>query len=298
MNGFLQNDNRYHSGNHSYKSHSIKNKVSSMTSKYPIPITNKSSLSFWCWYDIENYDRAFVEVSLDGRDFKILDIFKSNSDGWIFKNYELKEFKGMSIFIRFRYTTDSSSNGLGFFVDDILPIAYFEDIKVISNSINNRYYEFKNKPDGIYYYQIRGYNDEYGWGDYSFLKRVDIGFEYNNPPLNPEINGIELGEIKTEYQFSLISSDPEDGRLYYYVDWGDGKKEDWIGPYKSDVEIILNHTWNRKGNFTIRAKVKDDYNLESDWEYFQLSMPKKNKINKIFIIDFINNLIYKIYSFN
>jgi hypothetical protein len=86
--------------------------------------------------------------------------------------------------------------------------------------------------------------------------------------------------------------------LYYYIDWGDGKKEDWVGPYNSGVEIILNHSWSRKGNYTIRVKVKDDYSLESDWGYFLLSMPKRYKINKIFMIDVLNFLIDKISFLN
>ena len=104
----------------------------------------------------------------------------------------------------------------------------------------------------------------------------------------------QAGSANDTVVLPLVSN----GDYDFYVDWGDGTKEDWIGPYKSGLEIIINHSWNRKGNFTIRVKVKDEYNLESDWGYFHLSMPRRYKINKIFITDLLNLLINKILIYN
>ncbi|MFW6149157.1 MAG: hypothetical protein ACOC6D_04795, partial [Atribacterota bacterium] len=47
---------------------------------------------------------------------------------------------------------------------------------------------------------------------------------------------------------------------------------------ESGKVITVNHTWDEKGDYTIRAKAKDTKDLESDWGTLDVTMPK----NKVF----------------
>jgi len=85
--------------------------VSSMSTIEPIKVNRGTDLSFWCWYEIDNWDYAFVEVSRDARIYDIIDSFTGISKGWIYKTYSLKNYEDESIFIRFRYTTKGINKG-------------------------------------------------------------------------------------------------------------------------------------------------------------------------------------------
>ena len=146
-----------------------------MTTNDPLPVSFGTQLSFWCWYDIEdNWDYAMVEVSRDGRLYDVLDTFTGYSSGWQQKTYDLSIYAGESVFIRFRYTTDSNTQEEGFYVDDISPIADFGTVTTLSSSIIEHYYEISGNPEGDYYYQVKGHNVERGWGDFSTLEMIHV----------------------------------------------------------------------------------------------------------------------------
>jgi len=87
----------------------------------------------------------------------------------------------------------------------------------------------------------------------------------NYPPNKPSINGPTTGEIEQKYYFTFILQSPEFEFLYYYIDWGDGTHEGWIGPYIPGEEINVSHTWHNIGSFYVKARVKDYFNAVSDW---------------------------------
>ena len=84
-------------------------------------------------------------------------------------------------------------------------------------------------------------------------------------PYPPEITGPTEGDIGEEYEFTVVTTDPEGSDIYYYVDWGDGNYVDWSGPHPSGQEVTLSHTWLQKGNFSVKAKAKNTYSAESGW---------------------------------
>ena len=53
--------------------------------------------------------------------------------------------------------------------------------------------------------------------------------------------------------------------MYYYIEWGDGQVDEWIGPYKSGELAKVNHTWTSPDDYEIRAKAKDTNDAESEW---------------------------------
>ncbi len=286
LDGFSISDSKSDStGGRCYKSRSVNNDVSSMITTYPTPIEEGMVLSFWCWYTIEeNYDMAFIEVSRDGRAYDLLDKFTGSSNDWVYNEYSLDDYSGESVYLRFRYTTDAATSKDGFYVDDIYPVADFNDIVTISNSIMGNHYNINNKEDGIYYYLVRGYNAEHSWGDFSTLKKIQVAISDNEPPNIPSIIGPTDGKAGKEYEYSFTTIDPEGDDVCYYVKWGDGSVDDWIGPYESNEVVKLNHMWSGQGNYTIRARARDIHNVMGEWGTLEIAMPKnKQSINPLII---------------
>ena len=288
--GFEVTEDRYHSDSRSYKTKIESLSITSMTSMNAVPVSLGSTLSFWCWYDMENrYDYAFIEVSREGRLFEILDKFTGNSNGWIYKEYSLDDYTDESVIIRFRYSSDFGGNNEGFYVDDISTIIDVDEIATLSDNIKNNFYTVTNHQDGIFYYRVRGYNDEHGWGDFSTLKKVQIGNEQPNKPSRP--TGPINGKMGIEYNYSTSSTDPQGNDLYYFFYWGDGTNSGWLGPYKSGEEVKASNIWQIKANYKIRVKAKDTNGHESEWsDPLTVSMAKTKFIQSIFFNKILEKL--------
>jgi nitrous oxidase accessory protein len=84
----------------------------------------------------------------------------------------------------------------------------------------------------------------------------------NYPPVFTEnLTGstdINTGE---KINYSITAFDPNSDDLYYWFDWGDGTNTSWLSPYHSNETCIVEHAWNKIGNYEIKVKTKDDYNL-------------------------------------
>ena len=120
--------------------------------------------------------------------------------------------------------------------------------------------------------------------DYGYL------FAFNNKdpdaPSAPDINGPQEGNIKTEYIYTFKSTSPQGRKLYYYIDWGDYDWNimRWIGPYNSDEEASIGHTWSREGTYVIKTRAKDSENLWGPWGTLDVTMPRnKATFNMLFL---------------
>ncbi len=116
--------------------------------------------------------------------------------------------------------------------------------------------------------------------------------ETNDRPDKPTINGPKSGKTWEEYEYSFSSTDPDGNDLLYYIDWGDNRKEEWIGPSASGGEITSAHIWIKSINKEIKAKVKDPYGEESEWATFGISMPKYKLFNLNF--NLLNSFIERL----
>jgi hypothetical protein len=88
----------------------------------------------------------------------------------------------------------------------------------------------------------------------------------NSPPDVPQKpSGPEEGATFINYTFATKTTDPEGDDLFYLFNWGDGTISDWIGPYKSEEDAEVAHTWINKGVYNIRVKARDRSKSESNW---------------------------------
>ncbi len=106
-----------------------------------------------------------------------------------------------------------------------------------------------------------GEDNTYGWG---MVDAYEAVMNSNQPPYKPIIEGPTNGTTGVSYDFTVNSEDPEADDIYYFIDWGDGTSEQWIGPYSSGEVITVSHEWEETGEYEIIAKSKDN-NYESDW---------------------------------
>jgi hypothetical protein len=112
---------------------------SDMTLTHEFDLTGVSgpvNLTYSTWFDIEkNYDYAYVEASIDGQTWKILNTpsgtgdnpvgsalgwgYTGQTNAWKDETVDLSEFAGKKVRIRFEYVTDAALNGEGLLLDDV-----------------------------------------------------------------------------------------------------------------------------------------------------------------------------------
>jgi hypothetical protein len=105
----------------------------------------------------------------------------------------------------------------------------------------------------------------------------------NQPPNPPTINGPARVKTNVKQDYILNAIDPDGDDVSYFVDWGDGTNSSWTTPSASGVDVIVNHTWAKKGTYTVKAKAKDVNNGESDWTTLSISVPRVLSINYLFL---------------
>ncbi len=109
-------------------------------------------------------------------------------------------------------------------------------------------------------------------------------------PSSPE--GETNGKINVNYTFTAVTTDPQNDELHYLFDWGDGEQSNWIGPYASGQICVENHSFTKRGTYSIKVKARDSKNYESEWsEPLHISMPKFKGI-KNSIIEKLNTHPY------
>jgi len=271
LDGFSISTSRAHSQTHSFKCRSSNDDVSSMTSSYSLPVTDGMNLEFWCWYDIEtDYDQAFVEISKEGRFYKVLDTFTGTSNGWELKQYNLAEYVGESIFLRFRYATDGNTLNEGFYVDDIYPVSEFSTVNTLSSNIATTYYDIVGNSEGIYYYRVKGFNSEHQWGDFGTLEDINVTLNQNtivisNITADPQIQSIgswvniscSISSLYTLTNIRVIVTQPNDSIINQTM-------ENIIG-----TELFyFNTTYNLEGTHSYYIWVEDSTgNTASSYNY-------------------------------
>ena len=106
------------------------------------------------------------------------------------------------------------------------------------------------------------------------------------PPESLEINGPNKGIPGTFYDYEFSNCiDPEGDDMTYHVEWGDGDIDE--GTVESGGNFTLSHSWQNKGDYTIKAKLIDTFGSESDWTTLDIIIPR----NKISINTIIKRLL-------
>jgi hypothetical protein len=192
LSGFTISTARSHSPTHSFYSDRGDRLDNSVTTQNSVKVALGDSLIFWCWYDIEtNWDYAYVEISTDGGNtfFSIPGNITTNynpygnnrgngitgsSSGWVEGEFNLDDYVGEEINLRFRYITDSYVDEEGFYADDIFPFEGYENQVVLSDAIIDTFYQIEDQSPGTYYYKVKAKDQQDQIGPWSNVEDVVV----------------------------------------------------------------------------------------------------------------------------
>ncbi|MFA6169875.1 MAG: choice-of-anchor J domain-containing protein [Candidatus Margulisiibacteriota bacterium] len=119
-NGFAVTTVRAASGTHSFYSGRGDDLNNSLTMVSPVLITVGEKLIFQTYYKTESsYDYLYVQASIDGATWTTLASYDGTNLSWSRKELLLNDYAGQTIYIRFKYATDSSVDYEGVYIDDI-----------------------------------------------------------------------------------------------------------------------------------------------------------------------------------
>ncbi len=189
--GFIITTSRYNSPPKSFYSGAANSIDRKIQFKNPLFVRPGDSLKFKAYFEIElDWDYAYVEVTTDGMNYytlpgNITTDFDPNgnnmgngitgsSSGWVDAAFDLSNYEGKNIFVRFRYITDSYVTEEGFYFDDIYPLEGYDSITVIASDIADTSYTFYNRDEGTYFYKVRGQDAEQQWSEFSGVRETYV----------------------------------------------------------------------------------------------------------------------------
>lgn len=167
--------------------------------------------------------------------------------------------------------------------DVLEPDVYGDDpyLRLIKERTDDDYYESLEGTDGTE--EIIG---QTWW--YSPIIHVTVMPDTGRPE-PPTIEGSDNGRVGKEYEYTIVTTEPDGEDVYYYVDWGDGYNTGWIGPYPPGEPKLVSHAWNDVGDYTIKAQAKDIIGAKSLFTNFpvHIGIP-------VFKIDTIKGGLFKV----
>jgi hypothetical protein len=130
-----------------------------------------------------------------------------------------------------------------------------------------------------YYWKVIAW-DSYGACSDGPICRFDTCC--SSPPTKPTIDGPSKGRPGVVYDYTFISTNPENFSIKYLIEWGDGNSTE-TEYCESGEPITLEYSWEEKGTYIIRAKAIDIYDQESEWSEFEVAIPRSRfQANSLF----------------
>jgi len=102
----------------------------------------------------------------------------------------------------------------------------------------------------------------------------------NHIPDKPIMTGPKIGTTGKELEFKVITTDPDNHDLYYYIRWDDGTAVDWEGPYQSGEEVTFTHQFIEGGSFSVITIAKDIINEKSQQYTHNIHIIKSRAITR------------------
>ncbi len=95
---------------------------------------------------------------------------------------------------------------------------------------------------------------------------------YNTVPDTPTITGETRGRVRTLYNYTFTTNDPDQDNITYEIEWGDNTTQT-TDFYGSGEEIIISHIWGMERTYSIRVRATDEHYGKSDWATLDVTMP-------------------------
>ncbi|RLI64705.1 MAG: hypothetical protein DRO67_03750 [Candidatus Asgardarchaeum californiense] len=126
------------------------------------------------------------------------------------------------------------------------------------------------------------------------ITQIIVRIENSKPDKPGKPSGPTSGKVGVEYEYVFVTTDPDNDKIFYKVDWGNGETSEWIGPFASGESITTSHVWSIKGTYPIKVLAKDINGAESSWsDSLNVSMSK----NKAVLKTVLHNLIERFFQY-
>ncbi len=111
-------------------------------------------------------------------------------------------------------------------------------------------------------------------------------------PESPSIEGPSDGKVNDSLMFCGESQDPNNDKIRYYFDWGDGSNSGWTDYKTSGIRVYSFHTYSNKGTYTMRLIVEDIDKMQSEAiKTVTIKGGNSVSINPV-ILRFLNNFLF------
>jgi len=111
--------------------------------------------------------------------------------------------------------------------------------------------------------------------------KIRDNYEPPKKPKKPQ--GSSSGSPGEEYTYTSGASDPSENQRFYKFDWGDSTFSAWLGPYNAGDTVEASHAWATQGNYNVRVKARDVFDVESVWsDPLTVTMPRNKAAYVLF----------------
>lgn len=119
----------------------------------------------------------------------------------------------------------------------------------------------------------------------------------NIPPNKPKVNGTTIGHKGINYNYSVITIDPDNDSIRYVFNWSDGTNT--TTGYVSNNTIVTEwHNWTEYGNYVLKVYAMDINNATSETVKLTVLIAIRYLNNIGYLIDTNDTLDYDVFYSN
>jgi len=144
--------------------------------------------------------------------------------------------------------------------------------------------------DTTYYWQIVA-EDSQGETAIGPIWQFTTEKEINLPPTSPDIDGPNKGKAKVLLCWTFHSTDPNNNKIKYIINWGDEKFEE-TNYYQACTPVQVCHTYETKGIYFITAIAEDEKGLKSGESSFEVLIPRYRSAYNQLLQQFFKSFFY------
>jgi hypothetical protein len=115
------------------------------------------------------------------------------------------------------------------------------------------------------------------WSNWHAIAIADTANLAPGIPLVPD--GPDTGYVDSTYEFWTAGGDPNGDRILLQFDWGDGDTSAWSALVPESTHITMSHLWAVAGEYSVRARAKDEKGLMSDWSGVHIMVVIEDTVN-------------------
>jgi hypothetical protein len=136
---------------------------------------------------------------------------------------------------------------------------------------------------GTYFVRVQFRNEQILSGVWSTPLEVSISV-YSTadfPPPPRVICGTIQGFSSHLYYYTVCANTTATNQISYSFDWGNGYTSEWTSLVPSATVFVVPSIWGTPGEFYIKVKARNQYNLESPWSSpIRISMKNATDVNE------------------